>query len=95
MLTRFMQTWKYVKESKPHYEVNTVLPNGNFGKLFNESQKQSSTPSWITALYNVKEVPQQIASIPSRTSSHSRNWVLVADRAQNGSSTSLMTRSYT
>jgi len=43
--------WKFVKEQKPHFVCNTVLPNCNFGQILVPEQPASSA-SWPKALYN-------------------------------------------
>jgi nucleoside-diphosphate-sugar epimerase len=57
--------WKYVQEDKPHYAVNTILPNCNFGPSVNyEKQGHASTGGWAKALYDgdlsfISNVPPQ------------------------------------
>lgn len=50
--------WKYVKENKPHYTVNTVLPNMNIGHILGVG---GPTGSVIPKLYegNKEFFPQQ------------------------------------
>ena len=43
--------WKYVEEKKPHFEVNAVLPNANFGQIINAKEQPGSTAGWITTIY--------------------------------------------
>jgi nucleoside-diphosphate-sugar epimerase len=59
--------WKFVEEKQPAFEVNTVLPNANFGALLGgKRQMENSTASWITALYGKEEVPGNVKAIPPR-----------------------------
>lgn len=58
------ELWKVAKEENLHFEVTSILPNANFGKLLDPSQKQSSTPSWITGVYNQKAIPEQLKGFP-------------------------------
>jgi nucleoside-diphosphate-sugar epimerase len=57
--------WKYVQEQKPHYTLNTILPNCNFGpSLVYEKQGHPSTGGWAKALYDgdlslISNVPAQ------------------------------------
>lgn len=57
--------WKYVQEEKPHYALNTILPNCNFGpSLVYEKQGHASTGAWPKALYDgdvsfISDVPPQ------------------------------------
>ena len=55
--------WKFVKEHKPGFVLNTVLPNTNFGEILSDKQP-ASTGSWVKSIYNgnidaVKQVPPQ------------------------------------
>lgn len=43
--------WKFVKEQKPAFTVNAVLPNANFGKILVKGQP-ASTGNWVTTLFN-------------------------------------------
>jgi len=43
--------WKFVKEQKPGFVVNAVLPNANFGKILVKGQP-ASTGDWVTTLFN-------------------------------------------
>ncbi|RDW58448.1 hypothetical protein BP5796_12378 [Coleophoma crateriformis] len=43
--------WKFVKEEKPHFTVNTVLPSWICGRLLNETQNPSSAIC-VRMLYN-------------------------------------------
>ena len=59
-----MEVWKFVKEKKPHFVVNSVLPNANFGLILNEKQP-ASTGSWIPSIYNSgTKFPESLISIP-------------------------------
>lgn len=45
--------WKFVREEKPGFELNTVLPNMNFGKSLDVvNQGHPSTAGWLATLYN-------------------------------------------
>ena len=57
------ELWKFVKEQKPGFVLNTVLPDVNFGEIFSDKQP-ASTAGWVRAIYNgsldaVKDVPPQ------------------------------------
>ena len=43
--------WKFVKEHKPSFVLNTVLPNANFGEILNDTQP-ASTGAWVKSVYN-------------------------------------------
>lgn len=45
--------WKFVKEKKPGFVLNTVLPNTNIGEILYESQS-TSTGGWTKAVYDDK-----------------------------------------
>ncbi|KAI5206473.1 NAD(P)-binding protein [Aureobasidium subglaciale] len=49
--------WKYVKERKPHFVCNTVLPNANFGPILDKSQ-DASTAGWIRDIFTQGFAPQ-------------------------------------
>lgn len=45
--------WKFMKDKKPNFILNTVLPNANLGKILSpEHQGYPSTAGWIKALWN-------------------------------------------
>ena len=45
--------WKFMKEQKPGFALNTVLPNCNMGLVFSrEHQGAPSTVGWLKALWN-------------------------------------------
>lgn len=45
--------WKWYRETKPGFVLNTVLPNANIGKVLSpEHQGTPSTVGWIKALWN-------------------------------------------
>lgn len=46
--------WKFAKEKKPQFVVNTVLPNANFGTILDKNLS-ASTGSWVTELYKGKK----------------------------------------
>jgi len=57
------ELWKFVKEEKPAFIANAVLPNANFGPLLEKSQP-GSTNGWPKAIFagrmeEVKGVPPQ------------------------------------
>lgn len=57
------EIWKFVKEQKPGFVLNSVLPNANFGEILSDKQP-ASTAGWIKMIYNgntdaVKGVPPQ------------------------------------
>ncbi|CAC9890405.1 unnamed protein product [Aureobasidium pullulans] len=51
------EIWKYVKESKPHFECNTILPNANFGPILDKDQ-DASTAGWIRDIFTKGFAPQ-------------------------------------
>lgn len=45
--------WKWVQENKPHFVLNAVLPNANFGNILSvEHQGYPSTSAWVKAAWN-------------------------------------------
>lgn len=57
------ETWKFVKEQKPGFVLNTVFPNANMGEILSDKQP-ASTGEWVKSLYNgnldaVKDLPPQ------------------------------------
>lgn len=45
--------WKWMKENRPGFALNVVLPNANMGKILSpEHQGAASTVGWIKALWN-------------------------------------------
>jgi nucleoside-diphosphate-sugar epimerase len=45
--------WKWVRENKPHFVFNAILPNANFGRILSiEHQGYPSTASWIKAAWD-------------------------------------------
>lgn len=57
------EMWKFVKEQKPGFVLNCVLPNANFGEILSDKQP-ASTAQWVKMLYHgsldaVKGVPPQ------------------------------------
>ena len=63
--------WKFAKEKKPHFEVNTVLPNANFGPILSPDNQPASTAAWVTDAYT-KGV-KDLLFLPPRTFSQSRS----------------------
>ena len=45
------EMWKFMKEHKPSFVLNTVLPNANFGEILNDTQP-ASTGAWVKSVYN-------------------------------------------
>jgi hypothetical protein len=58
--------WKFVKEQKPNFVANSILPNWNIGKILVKGQPASSC-GWITNFYNGDIGPMK--SVPPRKSS--------------------------
>ena len=57
------EMWKFAKEHKPGFVLNTVLPNANFGEILSDKQP-ASTGGWVKNLYHgeldaVKDIPPQ------------------------------------
>ena len=57
------EMWKFAKEQKPGFVLNTVLPNTNFGEILSDKQP-ASTGGWPKKLYYgdidaVKDIPPQ------------------------------------
>lgn len=55
--------WEYVKDRKPSFTVNAILPNTNMGEILSEKQPASSG-AWVKDIYNgqldkVKWIPPQ------------------------------------
>ena len=55
--------WKFAKEKKPGFVVNTVLPNTNLGEILSDKQP-ASTGAWVKSIYqgdfdNIKHLPPQ------------------------------------
>ena len=55
--------WKFVKERKPGFVLNAVLPNANMGEILSDKQP-ASTGEWVKQVYNgnlddVKDIPPQ------------------------------------
>ena len=46
--------WEFVKEHKPHFVVNAVLPDTNFGLILDKNLP-ASTGDMVKGLYNGKE----------------------------------------
>ena len=58
------EVWRFVKEKKPPFVVNAILPDANFGGVFSE-QQSASTSAWITALYNAgTKFPDDLEAFP-------------------------------
>ncbi|KAL9074345.1 MAG: hypothetical protein Q9161_002331, partial [Pseudevernia consocians] len=57
------EMWKFVKEQKPGFIMNAVLPNANMGEVLSDKQP-ASTGAWVKSIYNgnfdaVKDLPPQ------------------------------------
>ena len=57
------EMWKFVKNHKPGFVLNAVLPNANMGEILSDKQP-ASTGAWVKFVYNgnldaVKDVPPQ------------------------------------
>lgn len=59
------ELWKFQKERNPHFEINAVLPNANFGPIIDHEKQDASTAGWITTVYNIGLVPS-LKAIPPR-----------------------------
>lgn len=57
--------WQYVKEKKPHFECNTILPNANFGPILEKTQ-DASTAGWLRTIFN-NGFNALLEQIPPRT----------------------------
>ena len=44
------ECWKFVKERKPQFTFNTIVPNSNFGKILLPGS--GSIARWLIALWN-------------------------------------------
>ncbi|KAF2761114.1 NAD(P)-binding protein [Pseudovirgaria hyperparasitica] len=44
--------WKFVKEKKPHFVANSVLPNTNMGPIIDPDNQPASTGNWVPDTYN-------------------------------------------
>ncbi|OAP63208.1 hypothetical protein AYL99_02435 [Fonsecaea erecta] len=57
--------WKFMKEEKPGYVLNTVLPNCNMGLVLSpEHQGAPSTVGWLKALWNEFKGQETLAFNP-------------------------------
>jgi hypothetical protein len=46
------ETWAFVRERKPHFTVNSVIPNTLFGPLLVPGKQQNtSTNGFVTGIY--------------------------------------------
>ncbi|KAK9896079.1 NAD(P)-binding protein [Cystobasidium minutum MCA 4210] len=64
--------WEFMKEKKPHFILNTVLPNANFGNILDSKHQDGSTAAWIKAIFGpswekIQKVPAQYYVHPSDT----------------------------
>ncbi|GAB7355462.1 hypothetical protein MBLNU459_g5964t1 [Dothideomycetes sp. NU459] len=69
------ELWKFAKEKKPHFEVNTILPNANFGTILDPKNQDASTAGWIRQVYTQGITPI-LESVPPQW------FVNVADTAR-------------
>ncbi|KAH7077719.1 hypothetical protein BKA63DRAFT_410328 [Paraphoma chrysanthemicola] len=58
------EMWKWVKENKPHFVFNSVLPNANFGPLLvPEHQGLPSTVAWINSAFTGERFSELAAMV--------------------------------
>ncbi len=71
--------WKFMKERSPHFVLNTVLPNANFGSATDSAhQGHHSTLGWLEAAYNnfagqediIEQPPQYFINIEDDAAVH-------------------------
>lgn len=43
--------WRFIKDHKPGFVLNTVLPNANMGEILSDKQP-ASTGAWVKGVYN-------------------------------------------
>ena len=43
--------WKFVRENKTNFVLNTILPNANFGEILDPKNQGASTAGWVRELY--------------------------------------------
>jgi hypothetical protein len=78
--------WKFVKDQKPAFVTNSILPNTNFGKILVKDQS-ASTGNLITSLYNGSIEP--LKDFPPRKTHLDINYESLTNFVSyNGSSTS-------
>ena len=46
--------WEFVRENKPNFVLNTVLPNANFGQILDPKNQSGSTASMVRDLFHGK-----------------------------------------
>lgn len=57
--------WKFMKENKPGFVLNTILPNANMGLVLDpEHQGTPSTVGWLKALWNGFEGQEDLRQNP-------------------------------
>jgi nucleoside-diphosphate-sugar epimerase len=57
--------WKWMKEHKPHFVLNAILPNANMGVVLSpENQGSPSTVGWLKALWNGFEGHEDLKENP-------------------------------
>lgn len=63
------EAWRFVRENKPGFVLNAVLPNLNFGASLDYSnQGHPSTSGMVVELFKGNSAP--LAGLPARTSPH-------------------------
>lgn len=51
------EMWKWVRENKPGFAFNAVLPNCNFGKVLRpDKQGYPSTPEWLKMAFEARDI---------------------------------------
>lgn len=80
--------WKFVKEKKPQFKANTILPNANFGPILDPKNQQGSTGGWHTGVLQgqIKGLsagipPQYFVAVKDTAKMHA---AVVTDLAYNG-----------
>ncbi|KAJ7602296.1 NAD-P-binding protein [Mycena polygramma] len=49
-ITFHRAVWQFVAQTKPHFQVCTVVPNANFGPILQPGGEPHSTASWVVKL---------------------------------------------
>lgn len=60
------EVWKLMRDKKPAFTVNSVLPNANFGAPLSPENQKRSTAAWITSIMDGKF--DELKNIPPRES---------------------------
>lgn len=74
--------WKFVKEQKPGFVVNSILPNCNLGRILVKGQPASSGQIAISLFEGRKE---RLESFPPRESGLSSTMIVELMNLENGS----------